>query len=77
MKNLITIIFLVLSFNWFSQEIEIKSTELDKVEPGELSAYIFKDLLIVSCKNDNASQILHKGVGDRIILLKWFYIFTS
>ena len=31
MKNLITIVFLVLSSNSFSQEIEIKSTELDKM----------------------------------------------
>jgi len=31
MKNLITIVFLVLSFNSYSQEIEIKSTELDKM----------------------------------------------
>ena len=31
MKNLITILFIVLSFNSYSQEIEIKSTELDKM----------------------------------------------
>ena len=31
MKNLITILFLLLSFNSYSQEIEIKSTELDKM----------------------------------------------
>ena len=31
MKNLITTVFLLLSFNSFSQEIEIKSTELDKM----------------------------------------------
>jgi hypothetical protein len=31
MKNLITIVFLVLSFNSFSQEVEIKSAELDKM----------------------------------------------
>lgn len=31
MKNLITTVFLLLSFNSYSQEIEIKSTELDKM----------------------------------------------
>ena len=31
MKNLITTVFLVLSFNSFSQEVEIKSAELDKM----------------------------------------------
>ena len=31
MKNLITILFIVLSFNSYSQEIEIKSAELDKM----------------------------------------------
>jgi len=31
MKNLITIVFLLLSFNSFSQEVEIKSAELDKM----------------------------------------------
>ncbi len=43
--------------------------ELDEIEPGELYAFIDGNRLIVSCKEDNASQILNKGVGDRLIIL--------
>ena len=66
MKNLITIVFLVLSFNSFSQEIEIKSIKLDSLIWKKINEYriskhvkpfnIFEDSLMRDYANTVANR---------------------